>query len=163
MSSAVSSFPSAPGSTKLHAHCCAITRTVRSAGGMFCLTLYQTRTATKSRTMSHTSTAMCGYVIQRFSCFISPVMYWPRTPSFARKRMMKKRKMPSLRRKKKPTIQKISDQMKSMSPAKVDALGTQRSMMLNTNALLEDDEEEHDPDERADTGHRDHEGSLREL
>ncbi len=75
MSSAVSSCPSAPGCTKLHAHCCPITRTWGTgSGGSVCFTFTQMRTAKKRISTSNTSTQACGPEIQRLSSFSSPVM-----------------------------------------------------------------------------------------
>jgi hypothetical protein len=86
MSSGVSSLLSGPGAVNVHAHCCATTRTVRSAGGSVCLMVTHTRIAAMMMTTSQTSTSACGMLIHCLRCFSLPVMYCARTPSFARNR-----------------------------------------------------------------------------
>src|SRR5262245_11792295 len=165
MSSAVSSFPSGPGCTKLQAHCCPTTRTVSCACGSSCLTWYQTRTAATRMITSNTSTAMCGQVTHLCSLRSSPVMYWAGTPSFLRKRTINPKNTSAVARNQAPTTQKMRDQTKSMSPAKVEPDGTrnQVSIRWNTDRPPSEDEQEDHEDEGADERHREQEAARRQL
>ena len=112
----MSSLPSGPGSANVHAHCWAMTRTVRSAGGIVCLISTQTRIAAMMMTMSHTSTSACGMLIHCLRCFSLPVMYWAFTPSFARKRKSSQKNIASAAMNHTPTSTVTRTKSLSTSP-----------------------------------------------
>src|SRR5438552_512992 len=160
MSSGVSSLPSGPAWTKVQAHCCPITRTCSSAGGMVCLTATHTRIAATMITASHRITRMWGMLIQRLRCSSVPVMYCARTPSRARKRKMSQKNMPWAAKNHTPTSTVTSQIRPSISPAKLPAPGT--PIMSVSSAGLQD--EQHDRAHEQHGAHNgDDEGPARHL